>query len=421
MSLFKAVRNTNPTTTDVGYDYLYLPLYGQSLTTNQTGGKGTPNVTYSRTFSDGLLGEPNGSSTLIALPSSNYTIVAMHNMIIDKRGVSDDAILVSNATGGAGRTCAQLSKDTSYYNKTLASVTALKRIADSEGKTMNVPAIAYGQGEAESLLGSDLYFYQAQLEQLIADFNTDIKAITGQTNDVKLCIYQVATARDKGRFHVIANQHLQAAIDNPNILLSKAMYVADYEPDPDEIHGLVQTYGLMGAKYGYQIWNEILNGNSKPVFSVKTHTYNALKSTIVFNVPYEPLAFDATDVTALSDGNKGFNLFDMYEDTANMANNTISKPTPTITNVQITASDTVEITYSADPTGYTLTYAMEGVGWEQVTGTDDLADTGRVSGARGLLRDNQGAFVEMDILDAFDLVQFSKIYNYCPMFQIDLT
>lgn len=412
--------NTNDIQQATGFDYLFIPLYGQSLATSTNGVADPVSTLYCRQFSSGINVAPNNNSTLVPLEKLNDTITMCLNTIIQERDVDDETVLVTSMMGIPGRTIEQLSQGTTIYDNFLLGVTQLKRIADEEGKTMNFPAICWMQGEANILQDIDQSTYENKLTNFLTNLDLDVKAITGQSNAVKLMTYQVATHGDMGRYPRIAMEQLNASINNPNIYLSKVMYVADYKPEPDEIHGEPQTYGLTGAKFGFQIYNEILSNAVKPVFSVKNHAYSNLKSVIIFNVPSKPLVFETTEVTPLSDGNFGFKLFDVFESSTDVSLNTISEPTAIITSIQITGVDTIEITYDSDPTGSRLTYGVFGLGWEQVTGTQNLADTGRVNGARGNLRDSQGESVSIPIRDVALTEVFNKLHNYCPIFEIQL-
>jgi len=404
------------------YDYILIPTYGQSLSINSSS---TPRIIPTSTkalqFSNGIFGTPNGSSTLVPLTISNDICTNVTNMIFSKMNVNSTSVVVSTSPGLGGALMSALIRGTAPYNKLIAGVTQMKRIADSEGKTLIVPAIPYVQGESEMAYYVNNFNYTAALISLSDDLNTDIKAITGQCDDVVLLVSQVASHVDYGRYPRIAIQQYDASFNSDKIWLSKSMYNGDYVVD--DVHGTTQLYGLMGARFGYQIYDGIIRGNTRSTNGIRlrSHTYNALKSTLIFDVPVGPLVLDVNgDVTEQADGNYGFKLFDVFESTTDLSLNTISEPSAIITNVVLINSNTIEITYSESPVGSRLTYAVNGLEWQQVTGVRDLGQTGRVEGARGNLRDNQGNTVKLVIRDDMGVEMFNDIHNWCPIFEIQL-
>lgn len=406
------------------YDYLYIPLYGQSLSLNNSA---TPTIdpvsSYSYMFGTSLTGTVGGGDVLNPLIKQNDTLTEMFEVIADLRPAGITSKLVGITPGLGGTTTVNLSRGTAPYAKLIGGITRLKAIADSEGKTVICPFIPYVQGEEEMRSDMDNTTYNDHIQTLQGQLETDIKAITGQVEDIPLLISQVASNTSYLRYPRIAIEQLYEANNNPKIYLTKAMYMGDYA-SVTNVHGATQLYALNGAKFGYWGHRSILSktGDVSHI-KITSHSYSSLKSTITFDVPYPPLEFDTTEVNPLPDSNYGFKLFNVYEDPTNWANNTISAPVVSITNVSLTGSNTVEITYSADPSGSVLTYGVfDSTGkWANVTGGGfGTGNNGRTLGNRGNLRDSMGNTFVRNIKDSVGATQHDAIHNYCPIFEIQL-
>lgn len=404
--------------------YLLIPVYGQSLSVNYPlPGYVWPDARLLQ-FSDGITGTPTGSSTLTTLAKENDTATNIGNVILSLRGVEDTRKMVFTTAGVSGASIASLSRGTAPYTKLIAGVTELKRIADAEGKDMKVPCVPYMQGEAD-LQSTNNFYYETSLNTLVTQLNQDIKAITGQSEDVILLITQMASHNYYGRYPRIALQQYSASVNNSLIYFGRTNYNTDYYTD--NVHLVYQGSAYQGSKIGYTMYKSILKAEGKKQITIQSHTYSSLKSTIVFNVPVSPLVFDTTEVTPLADGNKGFKLFNVFESTTEQNLNTISEPAATITGVTLLNATTVEITYSANPTGSRLTYGMGGGTWNVVNGTTSSARVaGRIAGSRGQLRDSQGNSASYPVYgwgtaeNGDGVVMFSRLDNWCPIFEIQL-
>src|SRR6185369_6699816 len=72
------------------------------------------------------------------------------------------------------------------YPATLFEAQAIKRLATAAGKTYGMGAIILTHGEADCCNPG----YEAAIHKLWQDYNTDIKAITGQTQSIPLILTQ---------------------------------------------------------------------------------------------------------------------------------------------------------------------------------------------------------------------------------------
>src|SRR5579863_276078 len=72
------------------------------------------------------------------------------------------------------------------YQATMIEATAIDRLAKADGKTYGIGAITITHGESDA--GNRQY--EAALHQLWQDYNTDLSAITGQTNKILMIVSQ---------------------------------------------------------------------------------------------------------------------------------------------------------------------------------------------------------------------------------------
>lgn len=272
--------------------------------------------------------------------------------------------ILGTTPGYGSRTLVQLAKGTDYYNRLIAQVGQANTIASALGKKLVVQAFSWAQGD----LGTGATGTYAQnLEQLRLDIDTDVKAITGQTQDVKCITWQsfLYTANKAREFY---DKYVGASETYTNIICSGATYHLDNVASGN-LHFTSESQDWLGAYFGIAYKRTIIDGEKfvplKPVSA--THSGNVL--WVRFNVPQKPLVID-TDRVSLAD-NYGFNLY-ASDDTEK-----------SITSVSIISPDTIKIVCgSAIATTDYLTYA-------QNAGSTYNRETGN----RGNLRDSQGDYI----------------------------
>ena len=397
-------------------DYFLVILWGQSLSLNSTSAPTvTPSGNNMLKFNGGIDQTPHELSILVPLTKQNDQLT----MIMETMNkVIPDVDYVGCTPGLGGANISNFMKGTETYDKLMANVIQLKRIADSEGKTVNCPAIVWVHGENDT--GDYNLNYYNDVLTLLSDLNSDIKATLNQTNDVYMLLDQMATHARYSMYPIIALQQLKLSTEySDKVRRTISMYIGDYVTEQN-VHGKTQTYQLMGVQAGNDLLG-VVNGNMRNDFKIISHTYNNLKSTIQFEVPVEPLVFDTIEVNAQPDGNKGFKLFDVHLEN-DYTQNTISEAPVNITNVSIVSNNTIEIVYDSDPSGYRLTYGIIGTGWERVDGSGIPTTwaVGRRNGARGNLRDSAGNYQSVEIRDEEGLISYNRVDNWCPIFEIQL-
>jgi hypothetical protein len=240
-----------------------------------------------------------------------------------------------------------------YYATSIDDVIRAQAYADALGLDYSVAAVTWMQGEANNdccvnrwdaaLSQADaIATYQADLVNLVSDYNADIRAITGQTNPIPFFTYQTL-----GPVSSVAQ--LQAAIAERNIYMVGPTYqlptAINSQYDPGHVHGAsihISADGerWLGEQFGKVIrrvcsenqdWSP-LRPLSSWIDSGRTHVY------IRFHVPAGSLVLD-TDFFPAQGTNKGFYVVG-------------SSGNATISAVDVATPDTVCITLAtALPSG----------------------------------------------------------------------
>lgn len=293
-------------------------------------------------------------------------------------------LLLSNPGFGA-TTIAQLSKGSTHYARMVEQAQHGMALANAAGDTYAVQAVTWIQGESDYLSGTTGAAYLAALNTLIADINTDLRAVTGQSKRVAVIGYQVAShihgAADDAPD--IAQAQLDCAETNPNFYIATPMY---HLPYADGFHLTGVGSRWLGAYLGLAYKRIVIDGREwRPVRPV-SHVRQGRVAELRFSVPAGRLVLDTVSVAAQT--NMGFQIVDS------------SGSALTISAVEIVDFDRVRITAAATiPTGARLRYGWQG------------------DAARGLgnLRDTQGDAIKFDPAGAN-----LPLHNWCCIFERSL-
>lgn len=300
--------------------------------------------------------------------------------------------LLHSAPGFGATTIAQLSKGTAHYTRLMTQVAYGLANASALNKSFAVQAVGWMQGESDAATTQAAYY--AALNTLIADINTDAKAITGQTKNIYLISYQLATEATPK----IGLAQLQACNANPLIRIATPMYIFDYQA-AGNVHLMTESQRLFGAYEGLAYKRIVIDGvDWKPLQPVSS-TRSGNCAYVKFNVPVGKLVLDTSYVT--QNTNYGFELFQA------------DGVTPiAITGVSLRGSDTVKITAGAAiPAGAKLHYAWSGT----------ATNYGRKKGPRGNLRDQQGESFTGHQAVIFDPAGMNQpMHNWCVIFDWSL-
>lgn len=260
-----------------------------------------------------------------------------------------------------------LSKGSTSYNAAISQAQAGYNIAQNEGRTFKAGAVFWTQGESNG--GTDPTIYANLLKQYIADYNADIKSITGQSDRVILICCQTAAAINS------ALGQLKAHDTSADVFVATPIYFLNTY---DGLH--IKAYGakILGGFYGLAYKRVVLDGEDWQPLKPISHTKQGKILNIKFNVPTAPIVFDTSAVAAKT--NMGFTLVDSLD-------NPIA-----INSVSIINFDTVKIVADTPvPIGAKLRYAYAGGG--------------------GNLRDSQG-----NDITYYD----TPMHNYCVHFEYNV-
>lgn len=296
---------------------------------------------------------------------------------------------LTSAPGEGSMDIDELSPSGPFYNRLLRDITEAKRLATAEGKSYGVGAVTWTQGEADDSIDTPIPDYVTKLRRLRDDIDHDAKSITGQSADVEMITYQLATHRSFGQpFPHVALALLKASEEDPHIHIAVPMYLFRYV---DGRHTDNRSSQWLGAYYGLVLKRVLIDHETWTPLEPTSWRRDGDTATLRFKVPVPPLQWDTTQVAGNT--NYGFML------------RLPSGQTLPIRSVSIVGPDQVQITAnSVIPAGTEVEYAFEGEG---------LA--GSRFGPRGNLRDSQGDAIQFD-----NGRELKRMDNWCVIFHEQL-
>lgn len=319
--------------------YYHILSTGQSLA---NGALGTPVLTTTQPYLNKML----NSSDSQLIPLVEVSTETMNSTFANTLTEGSQQSYIISRHGVGGYSYAQLKKGTAPYLRGMTQVRNAKNEVAKLGKQYNVPALTVIHGEADRSNGPA---YQGYLEEWYRDYNTDVKAITGQTNDLVMFTDQTCTflSNYTSLSTMVPMAQLAAAENNPGkIILVGPKYFFDYA---DGSHMTNKSYRKLGYYYARAYKKVMLDKTGWTPLSPKQISIAGNIITLKLNVPTPPIQIDTTQV--LLNKNYGFEYYDT------------SAP-PTITAVAVSSPDTITITLSGTPTGTNkrLRYAFRGEG-----------------------------------------------------------
>jgi hypothetical protein len=196
-----------------------------------------------------------------------------------------------SAPGQSNTKISGLAQGTVPYNNLLADVQYGVSLALAAGKTYNCPVVFWAQGEADISGGTTRSAYSTALQTLYTNLNTDIKALTGQSNDIKIILYNVEEFDQTNANIALAQQDAAAA--NPSIVISHPDYCIPHISTTDA-HYPEDGYAHTGSYWALAFKRLILDSGSwtplKQSGAIQ-RTGNIL--SVPFSVPVAPLIADA--------------------------------------------------------------------------------------------------------------------------------
>lgn len=243
------------------------------------------------------------------------------------------------------------------YAASLYEVAAIKRLASAAGKTYGVGAIVLTHGETDS--GNTNY--ENQIYKLWSDYNQDIRAITGQTQQIPLLTNQQHSYPSNGTS--VSTLYLwKAGVDYPGkIICTGPKY--QYPYGSDGVHLVSQGYRLLGEKCGQVYYERVVRGNDWQPLQPLRATVNGRVITVDFHVPVLPLVWDTTmpapHQSLLTEWKNGRG----FEVTASGNRVTISSVAISGSSVQITCANNLPAS------GVKVGYAFTSAGTKRDNGT----------------------------------------------------
>lgn len=292
-------------------------------------------------------------------------------------------VIFASTAGQGGTPIADLVKGSTRYAYMLGQVTKARDLA---GPDFKVQLVAWLQGETDLDQDKSYESYKSALEQLQIDMNVDIKAITGQTDDIRLVTYQCSYKAQISKNIALAQLHL--AQENPNFYFSTPTYRIPYYTDNTHLTNV--GYKLIGAYFG-KIYRSVVIDNKNPgLLSPKLAVYQGKTITVSFDVPQLPLRFETSEMGVTTD--YGFKVTDSSGNKLN------------IDSIEV-GIDTVKITLENNvPSDAKVRYAL-----------DYLAAGALISsGGCGNLCDSSAEVVTISDKDY-------TLFNACPSFELTVT
>lgn len=335
----------------------------------------------------------NRISTLAAdtyFPGSPYT---KHDVLVSQHGRSG----INYACIRKGGCNYQIEGNPSYVDA-MRQVDAGVTLAAAAGRSYVVRGVTYIHGEDDHYSYGDLWpwprragggnlaNYGVAMDELQTDYETDIRAKTGQAESVPLFMVQMQSWTNTNvqpsdpdyvppASSPIPIQQYQAHKAYPKVVLVAPGYMMTFN-DCLHFNGFGQRrLGEYIAK-AYAKW--VFEGQKWEPVGPMSVTRAANVVTVKFHVPVPPLVLDTVNVT--NPGNFGFRY--LVGGSAKVASGTPQ----TIQSVVVSAPDTVTITLAATPVG--ANQRLEYANYYDHNGTGRPGCPGRTTGVRGNLRDS---------------------------------
>ncbi len=384
-----------PTIMPAPFDWVGIVSTGQSLSVGATG---TPVVSTTQPYHNLMLSDASpdpkydGQGDMLSLvpltaPMRPATSVSYPGNIAGEtpsEGTSNqisaltlarggfDTVSVATNIGESGQSITVIEKGGTgkAYAATLYEGAAIKALAAQQGKSFGYGAILLTHGETDANDAN----YQAQITKLRDDYNADLKALTGQKQDIPMLISQ------QGTFPQEANTYAQSTLAEWQLGVTapeKFLCVGpkyQYEYSPDHVHFPAAQYRRLGEKYAEVYVRAILMKEPWAPLQPTTVSRSGAVITVDFHVPDPPLAWEETispphqEIAKAWAAGRGFEVAD-------------STGPLTIADVAIKGTSVI-VTLTASPTGQSLalSYAMI----QDKSGYSGGTDNGR----RGQLRDS---------------------------------
>ncbi len=179
----------------------------------------------------------------------------------------------------------QLGVNGHAYEGTMVETKAIARLAKAAAKSFGVGAIIVTHGENDAANAK----YEEQLRQLWQDYNTDLPAITGQTQKILMIVSQQNSTNNRSASTLA---QWKIGVDYPEEIVCagpKYQY-----PSGDGTHLTTKGYRELGEKFGQIYFERVVLGHAwRPLEPVKG-TRDGKTITVAFHVPVGPLVWETS-------------------------------------------------------------------------------------------------------------------------------
>ncbi len=197
-------------------------------------------------------------------------------------------VTAHSVVGSSGRCLHEVAKDGPYlaYPGSLREANAFRALAQEQRKTFGYAGIILTNGECDAANES----FASALFDFWSDYNTDLKAITGQSGDVVLFASQQSTVA--AGWHSSAVQLWQASNQHPEQIVCVGPKY-QYEYADDHLHMKGGSYDRLGGKHA-EVFDAVVN--QKQAWRPLGPTAASRRGSVIrvdFHVPDPPLRWDS--------------------------------------------------------------------------------------------------------------------------------
>ncbi len=214
-----------------------------------------------------------------------------------------------NANGWGGRSYSLIKIGTEPFTYNIKEVERSKYLAENEGKKYKVTAITLIHGEADDDLyrvGDTCPNYQKNLLELQKDYNSEIKKITGQSENIPLFTDQLSSYSSRAKSPCVTLAQLIASkVEPKKIILVGPKYFLTYQGDSPHLNNY--GYRLLGEYYGKVYKKVIIDKKKWTPLSPSSITRKGRTITLDLFVPKPPIVIDFERVKKQK--NFGFEFF----------------------------------------------------------------------------------------------------------------
>ena len=283
-------------------------------------------------------------------------------------------VMAASAHGIEGKAYSVLKKGGESFAAGMAQVAAASQIASDQGERLAVRAVAIIHGESDHILQN--LAYDDDLLEWQADYEADIKLITGQTQPVAMFLCQMSSWPYYGQptSHLPAAQIAAADARPDRIFVVGPKYFLPYVGG---VHLTGDGERWLGEYYAKAYRRVLVDGEPWIPLRPRSLSRDGKVVTIDFDVPAPPLVFDTELVS--DPGSYGFEFWDS------------SGAPPTVASVELTGDTQVQLTLTDTPIAGNkrVRYAYSGVIGQS---------GGPATGPRGNLRDSDSTPSRHDYL-----------------------